>query len=160
MHFFPTKKTEFVGDWLFRVSLLVVRNRVRPTFRHPETFMKTTVLYIVKDRNDAGWSLTDHCMYLMSFFGILWLVLILFTQMVTEPRSQGPPLHGGRVGEDPGNEADSYHLTYWPYWPYCLVTSFISVLRRSAWWEIMGLLDVRLVTFILSLCHFERYVKE
>ena len=42
----------------------------------------------------------------------------------------------------------------------CLVTSFISVLRRSAWWEIMGLLDVHLVTFILSQRHFERYVKE
>lgn len=114
MHFSPTKKTEFVSDWLFQVSLLVVRNWVRPTFRDPETFMKTTVLYILKDRNDARWSLTDHCMYLMSFFGILWLVLILFTQMVTEPRSQGPPLHGGRVGEDPGNETDSYHLAYWP----------------------------------------------
>ena len=49
--------------------------------------------------------------YVMSFFGILWVVLILFTQMVTQPRSQGPLLHGGRVGEDPGNEVDGYHLT-------------------------------------------------
>ena len=62
MHFFPTKKTEFVSDWLFRVSLLVVRNWVRPTFRDPETFLKTTVLYILKDRNDAGWSPAGHCM--------------------------------------------------------------------------------------------------
>ena len=42
----------------------------------------------------------------------------------------------------------------------CPVISFISVLRRAAWWEIMGLLDVRRVTFILSQCHFERHVKE
>jgi len=45
-------------------------------------------------------------------FGILWVILILFTQMVTQPRSQGPLLHGARVGEDPGNEVDGYHLTH------------------------------------------------
>ena len=158
MHFFPTKKTEFVSDWLFRVSLLVGRKWVRPTFRDPETFMKTTVLYILKDRNDAGWSPTDHCMYVMSFFGIPWVVLILFTSMVTQPRSQGSLLHGGRVGEDAGNEG--WWLPPNVLTSQCLVTSFISVLCRSAWLEIMGLLDVRLVTFILSQCHLERHVKE
>ena len=129
MHFSPTKKTEFGSDWLFQVSLLVVRNWVRPTFRDPETFMKTTVLYILKDRNDAGWSPTDHCMYSMSFFGILWVVLILFTQMVTQPLSQGPPLHGDRVGEDPGNEVPGYFVHFGPP-PVCLVGNH-GVIGRS-----------------------------
>ena len=151
MHFFLT---EFVNDWLFRVFLLVVRNWVRPTFRDPEIFMKTTVLYILKDRNDAGWSPTV-CMwcpfrntvgYIDSVHPNGYPTSFPGSSPTRGPSGRGPWERGWWL---PPNALTSQ----------CLVTSFISVLRRSAWWEIMGLLDVRLVTFILSQCHFERHVK-
>ena len=97
-------------SWLLEVFNRVISFPRTCTFFPPENWICERMA--ISRPNDFSRPSAGHCMYVMSFFGILWVVLILFTQMVTQPRSQSPFLHGGRVGEDPGNEVDGYHLTY------------------------------------------------
>ena len=157
MHFYPTKKTEFVSEWLFRVSLLVVRNWVRPTFRDPETFMKTTVLYILKDRNDAEWSPAGHCICDVLFRNTVGCIDSVHSNGYPTSFPGSSPTRGPSRR---GPWERGWWLPFNVITSQCLVTSFISVLRRSAWREIIGLLDAGLVTFILSQFHLERHVKE
>lgn len=159
MHFFPTKKTEFVSKWLFRVSLLVVRKRIRPTFRDPSWDIHENHRPLHLERSEWRWVKSCWSLYVCDV--LFWNTVGCIDSV--HPNGYPTSFPGSFPIRGPSRRGH-WERDWWlppnVLTSQCLVTSFISVLRRSAGREIMGLLDIGLVTFILSQCHLERHVKE